>query len=297
VVDTAKLDEAKAYLSEALSIDPNYTEALALLGTAQALRGEPPQSLDKIASTRFCATAELGRAYGHVRAGRLDEATAGLERILNAHPGFLHARGYLGELLALRGQHDKAIAVFDAYLAEVPAQPWVLVQRGYSKSRQKDFAGAIADTEAALTAAPGSPAFRLELASRYVDARKLDAAEATLNTLMGEQPDLALALTRLGYIKLLQNKDDQAIALTERALRYRGNAQRPRDIAYAHLNLARAYGHRGDLEKSLRFLAEALRLADVPLTEVEADPLLVSLRADPRYQRLTSTTNQSQRTQ
>ena len=53
------------------------------------------------------------------------------------------------------------------------------------------------------------------------------------------------------------------------------------------MNLARAYGRKGDVDKAITHLeaAKAEGLAD--FGEVEKDPKLGSLRQDPRYARAT----------
>jgi len=225
----------------------------------------------------------LATSFVHVRKGESEHAAEILRIALIERPGFLHARGYLGELLATQKKHKEALAVFDEYLTEVPGQPWVLVQRGYSKGKVGDHGGAIADTLAALALVPGAPAFRVELASRYIDAGKLEEARELLAKLVAEHPDMAVAYTRLGYVHLLLGDDRRAITVTEKAVGYGSYGQRRRDLAYAHLNLARAHGHGGAIDRAIAHLEKAVSLAAISLGAVDRDPKLEALRKDARY--------------
>jgi len=287
----AALQRGHDYMLEATKYDPDYGQAWAGLGVAQALLGDMKtawKSLGKATALGFGhhPTAVLGASFVRMRQGRWDDAAQILQSAISRHPGFLHARGYLGQLFNHQGRHREALAQWEAYSKAVPNQPWVLAQRGYTKSKLKDSLGAIEDTIAALNILPDSPSLLLELASRYIDANKLVGAEDALLHAMKLHPSESNIYVRLGYVYLLQGKFDLAIPITEKALiNPEANTVR-RNLAYAHINLTRAYGHKGDLDRAFAHLKKAKDIGLASLKEVHNDPKLASLRADPRYEKL-----------
>lgn len=290
-VSKEALEKAEVEARTAAALDPDFGEAWAALGIAQALHGETPdawRAFGKATALGFGhhPSAIAGAAFVRMRQGKLDDAAKILHSAISRRPGFLIARGYLGELYTKLGQYQEALAVYDDYAAIAPHQPWVLAQRGYVKSKLGDHVGAVADSKAAVEVVPDSPSFLIQLASRYIDAGRLVGAEDALRQAIAIFPDETRAHVRLGYVYLLQGKDEQAITASEKALVLSKARARERDKAYAHLNLARAYGHRGELERALNHL-DAARAAGLPsLAEIEKDKKLATMREDPRYKRL-----------
>jgi tetratricopeptide (TPR) repeat protein len=282
------LASAVGHLQDALKSDPDYGEAWATLGVTQALMNDTKaawQSLGKATAASFGhdPTAVLGAAFVRMREGNWDGAAQILKDGITRHPGFLHARGYLGELYNHQGRHKEALAVFEEYARVAPHHPWVLTQLGYTKSKLGDHAGAIADTIAAVDALPESPSMLVQLASRYIDAKKLAGAEDALQHALKLFPNDATIYVRLGYVYLLQGREDLAIPISEKALKLAPLAEARRDIGYAHLNLARAYGHKGDLDQAFLHLTQAKAHGIGSFAEVVNDPGLDKLRKDPRY--------------
>lgn len=285
------LGTAKDHLEQAIELDAKYGEAWATLGVTQALLGQTAKawkSFGKATSLGFGhhPTAVLGSSFVRMRQGRWDEAADILKSAIAKHPGFLHARGYLGELYNHIRRHKEALAVFEAYAQTAPEQPWVLAQRGYTKSKLGNHAGAIADTIDAVDLLPESPSLLLQLASRYIDAGKYIGAEDALRHALKLFPDEARVYVRLGYVYLLQGRDELAIPISEKALLLAKMDTQRRDRAYAHLNLARALGHQGELDQAFVHLAKAKNNGLSSLSEVDKDARLAKLRADPRYAKL-----------
>jgi tetratricopeptide (TPR) repeat protein len=285
------IEKASAYLEDAVRYDPDFGDAWAALGVSQTLLGKSAESWRSFGKATALGaghhpTAVLGAAFVRMRQGRYDEAATILQNAIARHPGFLHARGYLGELYIERKDWAKAREVFDAYAAQVPEHPWVLAQRGYVRAKQGDFDGAIADSIAAIDQLPESAYLMLELASRYVDAGKLLGAEETLEKAIEKNPDNSSAYVRLGYVYLLQGKDELAIPITEQALANADFARRARDRGYAHLNLVRAYGHQGDLDRAFDHLTKAKAAGVRSFRELTTDPELGELRDDARFEKI-----------
>ncbi len=287
----AAISAAKTQLEEAVKLDADYGEAWATLGVTQALLGDTKaawRSLGKATSLGFGhhPTGALGASFVRMREGRFEDAASILRSAISRHPGFLHARGYLGELYNQLGRHKDALAVFEDYCKVAPSQPWALAQRGYTRSRLGDNVNAIADTVAAVDLVPDSPALLIQLASRYIDAGKLIGAEDALLQAMKLRPDEARIFVRLGYVYLLEGKDELAIPISEKALVQAQLGAKSRDRAYAHLNLARAYGRKGDLDKAFDHLARAKAEGLPSFSEIENDGKLAAMRKDARYKKI-----------
>jgi len=218
-----------------------------------------------------------------MREGRYDDAAAILKSAISRHPGFLHARGYLGELYNHLGRRREARKAFQDYATVASKQPWVLAQLGYTKSKLGDHIGAIADTLAAVKLLPNSPSLLIELASRYIDARKLTGAQDALEHARQLFPSEARIYVRLGYVYLLQGRDDLVVPTSEKGLSLAQFQDRKRDRAYAHLNIAHALGRQGKLDDAFKHLLKAKQEGIRSFAELDHDPRLRPLREDPRF--------------
>lgn len=283
------LKKAKVHFDKAVTLDPKYSDAHAGLGMAQsfmldheAARKSFAQAL-QLAPNGFQAQAVLGKYYSDLRTGRTDEALRGLEAGQKARPGFVHATGYLAETYNHMGRHREALSVFERYRRADPSQPWVMVQIGYTKAKLKRFDEAIKDTQAGVAMLPDSVSFRVELASRYIDADKLVEAEELLKKTLETNPKNAKLYLRLGYVYLLQKKIDAAIPIFERSLAEAELAEEGRTRAVAHFDLARCFALKKDNAKALSHLDDAVKGGYRDLEDLENEPDLDELRKDAKF--------------
>jgi tetratricopeptide (TPR) repeat protein len=284
----AALKTANDHLMAATKHDANYGEAWATLGVVLALQGDTEAAWRSFGKATALGqghnpTAVLGAGFVRMREGRHDDAADIYLKALKHNPGFLHALGYLAELYNHLGNHREAKAAFETYHETAPKSPWVLAQLGYTKSKLKDYVGAIADTIAAVDMLPESPSLLIQLASRYIDANKLAGAEDALRHALELFPNEPRVYVRLGYVYLRQDKLELSIPISEKGLALAEFDNRRRDRGYAHLNLARAYGRQGDLDTAFDHLAKAREQGIGSFSEVKNDPQLHELRADSRY--------------
>ncbi|MEM6532029.1 MAG: tetratricopeptide repeat protein [Myxococcota bacterium] len=293
VLTAVQLNAARKHFEDAIAIDEDYGEAYAGLGMVEILQGQHAlarKHLEQCTAVwgEHQPTAVLATYYMRLRQERLADAAQVLENAVGQHPGFLHARGYLGELYLQTAEHEKAIAAYGEYIAVAPLQPWALAQRGYARSKAGDTAGAIADTIQAVDLLPQSPMLLIELASRYIDAGKLIGAEDALQHALELHPEEGRVYVRLCYVYLLQRKDETAVPLCEKALTLTEGPDRARDRAYAHLNLGQALGRGGRVDAALGHLEQAKALGVTRWSGLETDPALSVLRNTKRYRRLTA---------
>jgi tetratricopeptide (TPR) repeat protein len=201
----------------------------------------------------------LARFWLHSRYAAIHEGIAVLREVVQAHPAFLLARGYLAEVYYATGQFPEALAAFDAYLQQAPAHPWLLAQIGRVSARLGRHDAADDWTREALAADPGSLDLEVQLVSRDIDAGKLVEAEARLTDLLGREDGRRLAIVwlRRGYLRLLRNDAEPAHADLAQALAL---AQGPRHWytrSLAHYNVARLHHKAGRRDDMMRELALA----------------------------------------
>jgi len=278
----------RGLLGKALATDRTLRSAHSCLAVIEALEGN-----DKAAGTELGAAAggpqpmtTLAAAFVHMREANAELAARAYSDAIAARPGFLHARGSLGQLYNHVGRFREAAAVFRAYAQAAPRQPWALAQLGYTLARQKKHDEARAVTEQALALDPTSTALQTELASRAIDAGRFDDAAAVLGKVLAAWPQDGKALVRASYVELLRGGDEQAVVLGKRALAVIDATRERQDAMYAQVNLARAYGHKGDLDAAVAALAAAKALGLHSGDELVADAKLAQLVADPRYRAL-----------
>ncbi len=286
-LSAAEQSEARQELAAALKADPTLGPAHALVAILDALAGDTSgasAALEKAKGGQGPLPA-LAAVFVAMRRGDFEAALGLLQRAVDEQPGFLHARGTLGQLYAHLGRFREARATFAAYVARAPRQPWAHAQLGYALSKLKKIDEAVAATEKALALSPDSPELLIELASRYIDAQRYDDAQSALLRAQQQRPRDARLLVRLGYVHLLRGDEEGAIQVTEKGLRHASGSDSQRDLAYAHLNMARAWGRLGQFDVALEQLELARQRGLSSCDEIEADELLAKFRADPRYKR------------
>lgn len=237
----AKLDAAERVCQAALQADPRLGMAHAWRGVLLVLRGKNidgrQKGVDAQGFGRFVPEGTLAEWFGARRGGDQDGARGALQRAVAAHPGFLHAIGYLGEERQDAGDEKGAFEWFDKYLQRAPGHPWATGRAARALARLGKKEEAIALTRAAL-ARSDDPELRIELASRLLDANQDAAAEKVLLAVQeSARPERPLAALRLGWLYMRTGRNKEARAQFLRAVRQatRDDEQRTRGIAYADL--------------------------------------------------------------
>lgn len=279
------LARARGECEAALAADAGSTlaragRALVLVNSGDAERGLFEA---RAAQRRGPVTlATLVEYYARMQLHDDARALAALAAAVKARPGFLHARGYIGEHHHAAKEHSRALEAFEAYLARCPGHPWVMAQIGQSLARLGKLDLSIAVTRRALALDPENAELAIELGSRLIDAGKLDDAVAALEPALGAEPRRPLAFLRLGYTRLLQGRLAEAVPPLQYAVTSAWHEDEFRTRGYAHFDLARVRARQGDVEEALRELADA-RAEGEPRKIPCAEPDLAPLAADARF--------------
>ena len=109
-------------------------------------------------SRKSGARAPLDLAVAHVQAGRYPEAEVELRRALAAQPGHPDALNLMGVVLLGRGDHERAVDFMRRAVRASPESHSLRENLGEALRRAGDVAGARAEAEKLLLAAPDRPA-------------------------------------------------------------------------------------------------------------------------------------------
>jgi TolB-like protein/DNA-binding winged helix-turn-helix (wHTH) protein/Flp pilus assembly protein TadD len=162
--------------------------------------------------------------------------------------------------------------------------------------------------EQAVTLDPLDTISRLQLGYVLYVASRYDEAQAELRKALDLNPQAAFVHVTLGKILVAEAKPRQALAeiekepndwerLTSQAFVYHTlGREQDSNAALASLiakhdtdsayQIAEVYAFRGESDKAFEWLEHAYKQRDVGLPEIKTDPLLKSLRHDPRYTEL-----------
>lgn len=223
----------------------------------------PPTSRTAGRLAEYCA-----RCWTSTGGGGL----ADLEKAILLNPGDPHARRRLSIVLADLGRVDEALA---------------------------------ADLKA-IELDPLSPQNWSQLGTLHLGTGRLDLARSAFTRSLERSPESCDGKLGLGVVHLLSGRpaaarealarcDDDATrlfgtALVEQRLGHARESQRALDALvakYAHVRaafVADVYAARGDVDRALEWLDRAITQRDSYLLEtVRTDPLLRSIRSDPRF--------------
>ncbi len=187
-----RLAEAQGLYAEIVGVDPKHGDALNLLGTVLAQRGNSEQA---VFFMRRATQAEPARAPYHVNLGvvltalgRYDEAKACFDRALKADDKFTDAYYNLGNLLKQMELPDAALLAYEQARTLDPKRTDILVNMGnilYETGRLDEAAEMF---NAAIYADPKAPRATRALINLGNTFRRMGDAERA-----GQAYDLALA--------------------------------------------------------------------------------------------------------
>lgn len=275
LLDADRLEEAIRRCEQAAQKDEGLEDAHAALGFLHALKDSRAAAERHLArvrgSERFLPMYWIGKFWVVSRHHDIDLAIETLENAIARQPGFLLARGYLGEALVALERFEEARAVFSAYLEAVPNQPWVTAQIGHVTAKLGKLDEAKKRTQEALRIAPFDPELMLEMASRHIDAQEYGEAITILKRISSNEARGEVHL-RLGYAYLLEGDYPSAERELRTAIRKATALSEWRTRGRARYNLAKMWMRSGMPEKALTELREAIAEGYRDLGIFEGDP-------------------------
>ena len=282
---------------EAVRLDPGYTPAqawgayarfvLAVLGPADPSRnGEPKFNYEKVSQASLREADELVAAVpdafeafwvrGFMRSFvSLDQAGAieDYGRALVLEPGDARTRIDLARSLASTGRLAEAQAMARQAAEADPLAADVYRWLGVIQAASGRPDQAAVTFRRGLEVAPGHPAIQRDLATAYLLSSKPEEAlrifEGSLDGWIRDFGQ-ALAYSQLG-------RDANSRAALGRLVAEDGKGG---GIAY---QIAQVHAWRGEKDQAFRWLEKGLAERDPGITYIKFDPLISSLRPDPRY--------------
>ncbi len=288
---------AVAAYEKSIAADPGFAPAWAGLAVALAASADYGDSSGQVANLKRRAIEAADRAVA--LAPDLPDAYGAR--------GFVRA-GILWDWPGVKSDFERSLALN-------PRQPDTLRRYG---TWYLGATGRVSEGVAALlSATEHEPLFVYawtDLALLHIKAGQMQAAGTALARALEIDPDNRLALRHLAVMHLLEGRPQEALAAAQRnpeplwstmgsALAYQ-DLGRDADSRAALAELERTQGHgaayqiaevhawRGEADPAMAWLERAYEHRDSGLAlEVKGDPLLRSVRSDPRYAALLSRMN------
>ena len=188
------------------------------------------------------------------RAGRIDEARALYQQIVDANPMGVDALHLLGMSLRQLGRHAEAIAHLRRAVAIDASQAPLFGNLAEAHRELGQTAEAIECYAAAARLAPQGAEVHSNLGALLQQVGRLDEAEASYAHALRCDPRFPDAHYNLGNLFQVRRQWDRAIACYRQALEIKP------DYGAAQCNLGNALRERGEVDEALRWLETATAL-------------------------------------
>jgi TolB-like protein/DNA-binding winged helix-turn-helix (wHTH) protein len=286
--DKEDLDKALSYAEHAIQLDAGYAPAwaqrsqvlntlasVALIDNSDGFRraresAEKAIALDPGLAAGYAALASVQMKYDWDWEG----ADASLKKVGLLEPGSVAVLGNRANLARTLGRLEEAIGLYRQAIALDPLRGNFHLALGY----ELYFVGRYEEAEAALDKAqelnPQLSSLHLTRGKIFLSNGHPQEALAEMEKETGEWQKLSgesLANHALGRREESGNALNRLIATHQS------------DSAY---QIAEAYAYRGETDKAFQWMYRAIRQRDPGSPELKTNPLMKSLRRDPRYSKL-----------
>lgn len=291
LVNDGKPEQALAAVEQALQLEPG--NFFASVGKADFLtilqRYDEALAWDEAMRRRFPAQRffadQLGIVYA--RQARYKEAEQAFRLSIRLQPDSSLAYANLNDVLLRQNRAEEALQVIQQGL-QVRPNAALYTNLGNALFERGDYVGAAAAFERAVTPPAGNPNAYLYWANLgdtllWIPGREPQArtayrkAKDLLAPKLAREPGNATLLSRMGLYAARSRDTTEALALIARAL---AAAPHNPDV---HYRAALAYELLQQRALALREVSAARRYG-FPVSRIEAEPDLLALRRDPRYQ-------------
>ena len=230
----------------------NATPGLQRIRSSTLAHREPRHGMERARDER----PELfRRAMEHQKAGRLADAAALYERLLQLDDTLAEVHNNLGVALVALGDVERALAHYDRAIELSPGLASVYDNRGLALQTRGALAEAITCHERAVALDPKSAQAQLNLANVLIRSNWPREALAPLQRALELQPNLPAAFDCLGRAQHAMG------ALADAIASYRKAVSLAPDFADAHCNLGNALREAGDIGGARASYQRAVDLA------------------------------------
>jgi tetratricopeptide (TPR) repeat protein len=194
----------------------------------------------------------LGEAY--MQAGQAQKALDTLKEAIQQDPR--DERNYIA-VAKLAVEEDLAapgLELLDQGLSYLPESYPLLMQRGYLRLSQGQYAAAEADYRKAMQLQPASDSARIGLAFVFLENQRQPEAEALLRRAIESGPPNFFAQYLLGELLIREGQNDEAIQHLQQSI-----TLQPR-FAAAHTDLGKLYLKKSEAPDAVRELEAAIQL-------------------------------------
>jgi serine/threonine protein kinase/tetratricopeptide (TPR) repeat protein len=276
------IEKAVAAYRQAIALDPNYAAAYAGLSFTETAIANSTQDAARFALARDAAEKALELAPQFVDAYRaralfrletLDfaGARADSETALTLAPGESAVQSLYGAQMAAFGKIPQAIIAMKRAIDLDPLSGYAWANVGLFQTATHDYPAARQSIERAVAINPSADAFHFALG-------QLDLLQGLLNDAQAEfQKQGAEGNRRMGVamVEHASGHDKQSQAAVKELI-----AKNAGNMAY---QVADVYAWRGESDKAFEWLDRAYQQHDSGLNGIAWDPLLSSVRGDPRF--------------
>ncbi|WP_017327796.1 FkbM family methyltransferase [Synechococcus sp. PCC 7336] len=224
-------------------------------GSAPQHQPEPAKGArasEQIASDRIKEQLELG--VRHCHAGKLSEAEACLQQVLQWQPDRSHAWNLLGAIAGQQKQYPIAIEKISRAIELNPKVPNYYLNLGAVYAQQQRWAEAIECYQKASDLQPNNADTHYKLGAAFLAQRNSAEAIASCQRALQIQPNFYEAYASLGHAYKQQGELDEAITCYRRAIQLRPDCDR------THYNLGNALKQQGKFEAAIVCYQRTLQL-------------------------------------
>ena len=258
--------------TQAIALNPNYTQAYSNRGLAYAEQGDYELAFADLNQAialdpKFAfaynnrglaflkqGEAEADQANSNQAAAAYERALADLNQAIELDPTFTAAYNNRGLVELNQGDYEQAIADFNRVLALKPDDAVVYRNRGRVYSAMGEYQTAIADFDKALELKPDYAAASFERGVNYYYLGQYDAAIADFKQTLALQPDNAQAYFYRGLAYDIQGQQKTAIADYDQAITL------DPENAYAYNSRGYLQAELGEYDAALTDLNRAIEL-------------------------------------
>jgi tetratricopeptide (TPR) repeat protein len=215
------VDRAFSDYNEAIRLKPTSALALTRRGYAWYEKGDTPRAFaDYDEAIRLGPERpyyERGNAWYDL--GEFDRAIADYDQYISLHPDFANAYQRRGDAWRRKGELDQAIANYNEAISRNPADWSVYLSRGEVLEAQSESDRAIHDYGNAIRLNTKSTYAYIRRANLYFKSNDLDRALVDYSEALRLDPNLAIAFHGRGSVYLERGDRNHAIAELNEAIR------------------------------------------------------------------------------